>query len=163
MQTRRYFLKQASVLAVTSLLPAGFLQALASKQIPLSDKFNLGLASADVTAESVILWTYYTGFYPLKVCVWTEERKGIWADAKRGDGGYVQMEMRGLTPYTRYKYAFSEIGFDGQPVAQSQVGYFKTAIAEDSLVSVKLGAVSCVKYWYEAPLLEQAAKENLDF
>jgi alkaline phosphatase D len=114
-------------------------------------------------ADRVILWTYYEGFYPLKVCVWTDDRRGIWADAVRGDGGYVQMEIQGLKPYTRYRYAFSEIGLDGQLVAQSQVGRFKTALAEDALQSIKLGAVSCVKHWFEPRVLEQAAKEDLDF
>lgn len=163
MNTRRDFLKQASVLALTSLLPAGFARALVAKQVPLSDKFVLGVASADAMADRVILWTYYEGFYPLKVCVWTDDRKGIWADAIRGDGGYVQMEVQGLKPYTYYRYAFSEIDLDGQPIGQSQVGYFKTALAEGALQSIKLGAVSCVKYWFEPRVLEQAAKENLDF
>lgn len=163
MNTRRDFLKQASILAVTTLLPEGFAQALISKQIVLSNKFSLGLASADVTSDSVILWTCYTGFYALKVCVWTKDRKGIWAEAPRGDGGYVQMEMRGLSSGTRYQYAFSEIGPDGLPIAQSEVAYFKTAPAEKDLVSLRFGAVSCVKYLYEAPLLEQAATEDFDF
>lgn len=163
MDTRRQFLKQASLLAVTSLLPAGFARALSGSQIPKSDKFTLGVASGDARSDSVILWTYYEGIYPLKVCVWADDRKGIWADAKRGDGGFVQMEIHGLRSYTRYRYAFSEIGFDGQLVAQSVVGYFKTAPAKDALVSLKFGAVSCIKYWYEPVILEQAARENLDF
>lgn len=156
-------MKQASILAVTSLLPSGLAKALSARQVLQSDKFVLGVASGDATADSVILWTYYEGFYPLKVCVWTEDRKGLWADATRTDGGYVQMEIRGLSPFTRYRYAFSEMGFDGQPVAQSTVGYFKTAPAADSLVSIRFGAVSCVKYKFEPTILEEAAKQDLDF
>ncbi|MEI6805423.1 MAG: alkaline phosphatase D family protein [Myxococcaceae bacterium] len=158
MNTRRQFLKQASMLAVTSLLPSGFVKAISK-----SDKFALGVASGDAMSDSVILWTYYEGFYPLKVCVWTEDRKGIWADAIRGDGGFVQMEIKGLSPYTRYRYAFSEMSFDGQPIAQSVVGYFRTAPTSDALISMKFGASSCVKYLFEPTILEEAAKQDLDF
>lgn len=127
-----------------------------------TSSFKLGVASGDAGPDRVYLWTYYSGANSLKVCAWTEDRQGIWSDAPVRDGGYVQVEVSGLKPGTRYRYAFSEIDSGRQVIGQSPVGYFRTALPENTLETVRFGAVSCIKYLYEPVLLEQAAREKLD-
>lgn len=165
MLTRRNWLKQASFLTAVTLFPMRILRAGTPDRVPVSDKFPLDVAAGDVDSSSAILWTYYEGFYPLRVCVWTGQEEPIWQEATRMDGGFVQLEISGLLSNRRYQYAFFETGFRGQDlVARSIIGSFKSAPDPEELVPLKFGAVSCVKHLFEPVILEHAgARTDLDF
>lgn len=117
------------------------------ESVPLSTAFLLDVASGDPTSSAAILWTRHDGTTALEVVVYemagdSYAREAFTAPASRADG-YVHVEASGLSPATRYRYAFFELtGADR--TGRSEVGRFETAPADDALVPVTFGAVSCV-------------------
>ena len=163
MITRRDFLKQSSMLAAAGLLPVQSLRAQSDVRVPESERFPMDVACGDVTYESAILWTYYEGIYPLKLVLWASDEEPVWCSVKRAEGGFVHHEIQDLSPHKSYHYAFYEVDFSGKSLARSVIGRFKSAPDPDSLVSLKLGAVSCVRNWFEPTLLEDAgSRSDLD-
>jgi alkaline phosphatase D len=178
-QTRREFLKTSALAAagtvvVASEAKAAFLYSnlpkrFSANDVPESDKFGLGVASGDVTAERALLWTYYEGIYPLKAVIWqhgesTPNTPLFWVDAKRGDSGYVHLDVTGLTPGERYQYAFVEVDFAQKPLARSSVGRFRMAPRANDLLPLTIGGVSCTFNLFEPTILEHAgARNDLDF
>ncbi|MES2504852.1 MAG: alkaline phosphatase D family protein [Myxococcota bacterium] len=163
MLTRRNWLKRASLLTAGGVLSPGLLQAAQFVSLRLSGFFPMGVASADVHHDSVILWTCYRGIYRLRVCVWASDVEPIWQDAEPTPWGYTHLEVSGLSPFKRYRYAFYET-LNGVSLSRSIIGSFKTAPAPGDLVSLKFGAISCIKNTGGSTVLEHAgARDDLDF
>jgi alkaline phosphatase D len=77
-------------------------------------------------------------------------------------GGYVHVDVPGLTAGRRYRYAFFET-MDGAPVARSAIGRFRAAIAADTEETVLIGACSCTYNPFRPQTLEHAGtREDLD-
>ncbi len=151
----------------TDPLPQPEPPVLPPEEISLSDNFPLALASGDVTQDSAVLWTRYGGGLPLQCVVWEMDGERYARVAGKAacaveEGGFVHVDVQGLTPSARYRYAFYE--WQGvQAVARSPIGRFRTAGAVGSLEPLVLGAVSCVKLGHSfAPLMRAAERTDLD-
>lgn len=178
-QTRRQFLKASAMAAAATVVVASeaksaFLlsslpQRFSANDVPESEHFALGVASGDVTSEHVILWSFYDGIYPLKAVVWqsnsgSPENPLFWVEAKRGEGGYIHLDISGLTPGQRYQFAFIEIDFNRKPIGRSRVGRFKLAPGANDLLPLTIGGVSCTFNLFQPTILEHAgARDDLDF
>jgi alkaline phosphatase D len=128
--------------------------------------FPLGIAAGDVTAEAAVLWTRHAGTAPLALAVWEQTAAGPVAvglyPAARADGGFVHVDLGGLTPGARYRYAFVETS-GGEPTQRSAVGRFRATLAEDTLEPVTLGAVACTSNGRAMSTLERAGeRDDLD-
>lgn len=135
---------------------------------PEVDAFGLGVASGDVTADAAILWARYDGAMPLAAVVFRLDAAGGYAEqlprlpASPAEGGFVHVEVRGLTPGARYRYAFFEMDGDAR-VARSPIGAFRAAIAPSAMEPLVIGAVSCTSNGRDKPTLERAGeREDLD-
>lgn len=135
---------------------------------PESDAFGLGVASGDVTTDAVILWARYDGAMPLGAVVWALDASGGYAAqlprlaATPADGGFVHVEVGGLTAGTRYRYAFFELDGDTR-VARSPIGVFRAAIADTAMETLTFGAVSCTSNGRDKATLERAGeRDDLD-
>ena len=129
--------------------------------------FGLGVASGDVTTEQVILWTRYDGSAPLRLVVW-EMMGDVYArtvyDAAEAprDGGFVHVDVAGLTAGLRYRYAFFEMDTDAR-VGRSTVGRFRAAIPDSSREPLTIGATSCTRNGRAFDTLSHAAgRDDLD-
>ena len=130
--------------------------------LPESLRFPLGVAAGDALTHGALLWTRYTGSAPLELVLWEEsgaERPGI--AVTPDDAGYVTLDVAGLTPGARYRYAFVEL--EGETRARrSPAGAFRTALDEGAVEPLTFGAVACNGLGKPALPLAQAAKANLD-
>ena len=74
--------------------------------------FDLGVQSGAMTSDSAILWTHVTSPGPSTLRVWRasdtagEVMLAVEQPADSADGGYVHSAVTGLSPATRYFYAF---------------------------------------------------------
>ncbi|MCA9604517.1 MAG: alkaline phosphatase D family protein [Myxococcales bacterium] len=135
---------------------------------PEGTTFGLGVASGDVTSEAAILWTRYDGAMPLAAVVWALDASGGYAaqlprlDVTPADGGFAHVEVTGLTPGARYRYAFFEL--DGEArVARSPIGAFRAAVGPTSMETLTIGAVSCTNNGRSKEVLERAGeRDDLD-
>jgi phosphodiesterase/alkaline phosphatase D-like protein len=131
----------------------------------LSERFPLGVASGDALPGGALLWARYTGSDPLELAVWPVRADGrLGAEAFRasvpsGDFGYVGVEVDGLRAATTYRYAFFETDGAGTK-RRSAVGRFRTALAEDALDVVRVGALSCTKNVDTMPVLVTAGRRD---
>ena len=96
-----------------------------------------------------MIQTRYDGKSPLQL--WLFEMSGdayvrrlAPLDVTPGDGGFVVLDVPGLTPSLRYRYCFVEVG-GGKAIGRSPIGRFRAALGADELVPLSLGAVSCTK------------------
>jgi len=142
--------------------------------LPLEeDDFSLGIMSGDATPTQVVLWTRYTGSGSLGVQVESLAAKDGAAPSLLGsrrllegeitDGGFVHLDLKGLQPGTRYRYAFYVIDRDAA-IARGPFGYFRTALAPDAMEVVTFGGTSCTALTgapYRA--LTHAAAQRFDF
>lgn len=109
--------------------------------------FPLGVASGDATPAAAICWTHYGGAEPLVLVVWemdgaTYARTAFTAPVVPA-AGYVHVDATGLRAGAAHRFAFFEAP-GGTRTARSPIGRFRTAPAEDALVPLRIGAVSCV-------------------
>lgn len=130
--------------------------------------FALGVASGDVEATRAVLWTQYVGTHALRLRVWRMEAE-VYAErvadtlVQPGDGGFVHLDVDGLTPGTRYRYAFFEEDTTGALVARSTIGRFRAAFAAGTRAPLTFGASSCTKQGTTpSPLLRAGERDDLD-
>ena len=136
----------------------------------LAEAFNfpLGLASGDLEPTRGVLWTRYDGTAALRLRVWRMEL-AVYAErvadvlVTPGDGGFVHLDVAGLTPGLRYRYAFFEEDTAGALTARSAIGRFRAAFAAGQKEPMLLGATSCTQQGHTpTPLLRAGQREDLD-
>jgi alkaline phosphatase D len=131
---------------------------------PESAEFPLGISSGDVTAASAILWTRYQASKPLKLVVWEMQnddykREVASVDVMTSSGGFAHHDVPGLTPGSRYRYAFFEMN-GADRVARSAVGKFRAAPDANALEPLVVGASSCTSASRDFLPLERAGERN---
>ena len=130
--------------------------------------FVVGMMAGDAEPSRAMIWTQYSGKRELRARV-----SEVTADMPTkvvlervvtpAAGGYVHLDAEGLSPGTEYQYAFLE--YDGAKyVGRSDLGRFRTAIADDALTALSFGGTSC-NHINGAPFasLAFAASAKLDF
>ena len=136
----------------------------------ISEAFNfpLGLASGDLEPARGVLWTRYDGMASLRLRVWRME-DAIYAErvadvlVTPGDGGFVHLDVAGLLPGQRYRYAFFEENAQGELTARSAIGRFRAAFAPGQKEPLLIGASSCSKQGVTpTPLRRAGEREDLD-
>lgn len=136
----------------------------------LAEAFNFpsGLASGDLEPTRGVLWTQYLGTAALRLRVWRMEQD-VYAErvadtlVTPADGGFVHLDVAGLTPGQRYRYAFFEEGLTGELLARSAIGRFRAALAPGQKEKVTLGACSCTKQGFTpSPLRRAGERTDLD-
>lgn len=134
---------------------------------PESAAFPLGVASGDVTAARAMLWARHDGQGALEVAVWemsgaTYVREVLAVGVVRAEGGFVHVDVDGLQPGMRYRYALFEIDA-GKRVARSPIGRFRASISAELLEPLVIGAVSCTSNGRAFDTLSRAgAREDFD-
>jgi alkaline phosphatase D len=138
------------------------------EQLAEGFNFPLGLASGDAEPERVVLWTQYLGTAALRLRVWRMEQD-VYAQRVADaaitleDGGFVHLDVSGLEPGQRYRYAFFEVGPSGELLARSAIGRFRAALAPGQREKLVLGACSCTEQGRTpSPLLRAAQRGDLD-
>lgn len=137
-------------------------------ELPVSASFGLGIASGDVTPRAAILWTRYDGDRPLELAVWEMDgdvylRETFASVATAEAGGFVHVDVAGLTGGARYRYAFFELLDGDVRGARSPVGRFRAALAPDAMEPLLFGAVSCTNNGRDFATIERVAeRDDLD-
>jgi len=116
-----------------------------------------------------VLWTRYQGAFPLEVAVWEMAADGetylreVWArPVAPAPGGYAHIEVTGLAPGARHRFAFFELQGTLRS-ARSLVGRFRAALPEDAELPLVVGACSCTENGRGfAPLERAAERDDLD-
>lgn len=129
----------------------------------INEAFAYGVASGDMTTDSVVLWTRT----PTAASVTAEIAESQSFDnamalppvqSNTNSDFTVKVMATGLKPGTKYYYRFRANG------AISPVGTFKTAYAPDQKASVTMAFTGDADWkWKPYPLLNSLNKENLDF
>lgn len=130
--------------------------------------FAVGMMAGDAEPSRAMIWTRYTGMRTLRARVsevvgGMPTRVVLERVVTPAAGGYVHLDAEGLTAGTEYQYAFLE--HDGSKyVGRSELGRFRTAIAEDELAVLTFGGTSC-NHINGVPMasLAYAAAAKLDF
>ncbi|MFK7985551.1 MAG: alkaline phosphatase [Sandaracinaceae bacterium] len=135
--------------------------------VPEAGGFGLGVASGDVGPSSAVLWTHYDGAEPLSLVVWDASGAEVFvADVTPADGGFLHVEVDTLAAGVRHRFGFFETAEDAgetRRVRRSPIGAFRTAIAEDALESLVIGAVCCTENHREkTPLRRVADHDDFD-
>lgn len=133
---------------------------------PTSAQFPLGIASGEASSNGALLWTSHVGPGAVRVLVWKagEEANGpLQTVPCQPDGdGLVHQVVTGLAASTWHTYQFVET-VNGEETARSELGRFRTTLADDALAPVRFGAVSCINQRYPLdPLLQAASRDDLD-
>jgi alkaline phosphatase D len=130
--------------------------------------FPLGLASGDLEPTRGVLWTRYDGMATLRLRVWRMEAN-IYAErvadmlVTPGDGGFVHLDVAGLMPGQKYRYAFFEENAQGQLGSRSAIGRFRAALAPGQKEPIILGACSCTQQGNTpSPLRRAGERDDLD-
>ncbi len=131
---------------------------------PLSAGFELGVASGDVTSSSAVVSTRYQGAAPLELVVWEMEAERYARVITRlrvttTFWGFARVDLEGLTPSGRYRFAFFEVTAKGHS-ARSPIGRFRAALAPGSREPLVFGAVACTHYDYSFATLGHAARRG---
>lgn len=132
-----------------------------------SFNFALGIASGDVEATRAVLWTRVVGTSQLRLRVWRMEGD-VYAErvadelVMPGDGGFVHLDVSGLIPGTRYRYAFFEESA-GQLGSRSAIGRFRAALGPGMAEPLVFGASSCTQQGTTpVPLGKAGERSDLD-
>lgn len=139
--------------------------------LPLREgAFPLGVMAGDMLATRAMIWTRYDG--SARVVARVVEVNGddqildhvLDRVVSPTPGGFVHLDVTGLTPARIYRYAFLEQEA-GRFTGRSRIGRFRTPPADDDNCGVvTFGGTSC-SHRNGAPLaaLSQAADDDLDF
>lgn len=152
---------------VADAVPPDAAPVVPPEETPLSESFPLGVASGDADGDRIVLWCRHTGTAALAAAVWRMDGDTYDVElgsfpAERDDAGFVHLEVAGLAPGARYRYAFFEVDGD-QRVARSGIGRFRAPIADTSMESLIIGAVSCTDRARPFdPLARAAERTDLD-
>jgi len=130
---------------------------------PLTTPFAYGVASGDMTSDSVVLWTRT----PTATSVTPELSENdsfhnptaLTSVQTKADNDFtVKVIAAGLKAGTQYYYRFK----DGSNI--SPVGTFKTAYAADQSAKVTLGFSGDADWkWKPYPLVKELVNEKMDF
>lgn len=128
-----------------------------------SSAFGFGIASGDATAERVLLATRYDGAEALRLMVWRMDGAryaDLAADAQvtPGDGGFVQLDVSGLSAGAQYRYAFVE---QSTPRRRSVLGRFRAALGAGQFEPLVFGASCCTSTGAANPLLQAGRRDDL--
>jgi alkaline phosphatase D len=101
--------------------------------------FEYGVASGEVTRDSVRLWTHWSGLGPLTLTVRDGEREVSNAQVSEepGQPHVFRALVDGLDPDVRYDYAFSAEGMEA-------AGSFRTLPPDG--VPLRFAVMTCAKY-----------------
>ena len=109
--------------------------------------FPMGVASGDVAGDTAICWAFYAGSDPLELVVWEMDVDTYVRVAYRGTAattdGFAHFDVAGLVRDRAHRFAFFETSAS-PPAARSPIGRFRTPPADDALIPLTFGAVSCV-------------------
>lgn len=123
--------------------------------LPYGGPFPLGVAAGDPTPDGALLWAHYTGDEALSLEV--TDPGGVTTTRAVPKGLHPMVEITGLAPATRYRYAFVTAG------GEREEGRFRTAPAAGTSPVIRLGATSCTKQGYDLGILSRAAeRDDLD-
>jgi len=137
------------------------------EETPEVGAFGIGIASGDVSTSAATVWTRYDGSAPLAVAVWEMDGESYallvtQSDCTPAEGGFVHVEIGGLTAGRRYRYAFFELAGNAR-TGRSPIGRFRASIAPDALEPLIVGAVSCTSNGRGKETLERAGeRDDLD-
>jgi phosphodiesterase/alkaline phosphatase D-like protein len=110
--------------------------------------FTEAVRAGSARSDSVTLITRARGVDTVRVRVWEETdvpgavRLVVDQDVVVGDGAFVRLEATGLSPGTRYRYAFFEMGGEIF-VGRSDVGTVRTAPADEVSAPLTLALCAC--------------------
>ncbi|GAB2915953.1 alkaline phosphatase D family protein [Rhodococcus aerolatus] len=180
--SRRTLLKSAAVAAAAIAVPVRFFDAEAAAAPASRGIFGYGVASGDPTGDAVVIWTRATppsrpgrpvaapgsGLGdPVEVAWELAADSSFRRVVRRGQvrtspvsDHTVKVDVRGLSPYTRYYYRFRSRG------ETSPVGRTSTAGDEPGRVhALRLALVSCSNYTggYFSAYRAIAKRSDLDF
>ncbi len=130
---------------------------------PLTTPFAYGVASGDMTSDSVVLWTRTPGaasvFPEIAEADSFQSPTPLTPVQTKAEADFtVKVVASGLKPGTQYYYRFKE----GSNV--SPVGTFKTAYAPDQNAKVTLGFSGDADWkWKPYPLVQDLVNEKMDF
>src|SRR5262245_38253476 len=131
-------------------------------EAPLA-RFPLGVASGDALATGAVLWARYTGTSQLYVAVWemvgSVYQRVAFQPVTPADGGFTLVDLGGLGAGTRHRYGFRGVVRE-QVVARSPIGRVRTAFADDAILPLTLGAVSCTYNGRSMSTLERAGERG---
>ncbi len=138
------------------------------EQLAEAFNFPLGLASGDLEPTRGVLWTRYAGMATLRLRVWRMEAD-VYAErvadvlVTPGDGGFVHLDVDGLLPGLRYRYAFFEENAQAELTARSAIGRFRAALAPGQKEKIVIGACSCTQQGNTpTPLRRAGERDDLD-
>lgn len=128
--------------------------------VPGSSLFTHGVASGDMTSDSVVLWTRTIRELQISPEVW--DGAGIARMPARTTGPETDFTAKflvtGLAPGTKYAYRFAS------PRGISAWGSFKTAYAPGQRATVRMAFTGDADWkWKPYPLLACLAQEDVDF
>ena len=125
--------------------------------------FGFGIAAGDALEDRIILQTRYLGVEPLRLRVWRMDGTTyaeLVADqaVTAGDGGFLHLDVQGLRPGTKYRYAFLH-GTTGR----SPIGKFRAALGPLQTEPLIFGACCCTNNSIAPkPLARAAERDDLD-
>ncbi len=131
--------------------------------------FPLGVMAGDALPTRAMMWTRYDGAHPLVLRVVEINaadaliRVVFERDVTPAAGGFVHVDVSGLQPSRRYRFAFLEKQ-GARFVGRSRLGRVRTAPSANSCGVINFGGTSC-NILGGAPFaaLQHAATEKLDF
>ena len=146
---------------------AGVVEPDQPEQVNEAFNFSMGIASGDVTDTRAVLWTKYAGLGALRLRVWRMEgdvyaERVADATVQPGDGGFVHLDVDGLLPGEKYRYAFFEDSA-GELTSRSAIGRFRAAFAPGTKAPLLVGACCCTQQGHTpTPLLRAGERDDLD-
>ena len=133
-------------------------------EAPLAS-FPMGVAVGDCHEDAAVFWTCYKGARSISLLIWQDGLQSAprIVPASTASGGYTHVDVDGLIPGARYRYAFAELE-SGLFAARSPVGQFRAALADDILEPLVIGASACTSNLRDRfRTLEQAgSRSDLD-
>lgn len=133
--------------------------ALSCGRAPERGPFPLGVASGDVTSTTALLWTRFLGTGPLAVRIWPADGNrddGRVVPATVNDSGAALVHVDALSPgrWSRFRFEAGDV--------VSEEGAFRSALADDALEPLVIGATSCIRAGVPYDALARAADLPLD-
>lgn len=111
-------------------------------------RFPLTVQAGAMRPHSALLATWSTQAGEVLLRVWQPLEPGLVAMyvdelVEPDEDGFFRIEVDGLEAGEWYEYAFLPTDSDGEPVARSLVGRFRTALAEDALEPLTVALSAC--------------------
>lgn len=166
---RRLFLKLSAALSGSMVISTGLTGCSSTAGLPENPvSFSHGVASGDPSADSIILWTRAVpaGDSPSATIFWEIAADSNFSDIIRSGHAKaiaardytIKVDVRELSPSTRYFYRFST-ATETSPAGKT------LTLPAGQVDNVKLGLFSCSNYpaGFFTPYLAASADESIDF